>query len=201
MKKNPRNHVEEMKIEILIYGNPTLKQRSESVACMTPEIQGLIDYMAETMYSNKGIGLAAPQLGHLLRVVVLDVDQVKSEPNPHPRRRLRVLLNPEILWESREDEPYVEGCLSIPGVDGKVFRPSRIRVRFRDLRFREKEMEADGLLARVIQHEVDHLNGILFVDRLGFTQRALIAGKLSKMRKEIRHKVSRDEEREGRLMI
>jgi peptide deformylase len=201
MKKNPGNSVEEMKIEILTYGNPTLNQRSESVAAMTPEIQGLIDRMAEMMYSNKGVGLAATQIGHLVRVVVLDVDQVKSEIHPHPGRRLRVLVNPEILWESREDEPYVEGCLSIPGVDGKVFRPSLIRVRFRDLRFREKEMETGGLLARVIQHEVDHLNGILFVDRLGFTQRALIAGKLSKLRKEIRHKVSRDDVKEGRLVI
>ncbi len=182
-------------------GNPTLKQKSESVAAMTPGIRELIDDMAKIMYSNKGLGLAAPQLGRLERVVVLDVDQVKSETNPRPKRRLWILVNPEILWESREDEPYVEGCLSIPGVDGKVFRPSRIRVRFRDLHFREKEMEADGLLSRVIQHEVDHLNGILFVDRLGFTQRALVAGKLGKLRKETRHKAPDDEQREDRLVI
>jgi len=190
-----------MKSEILTYGNPTLKQRSESVACMTQEIQELVDCMAETMYSNKGVGLAAPQLGRLLRVVVLDVDQVKSETNPHPRRRLRILVNPEILWESREDEPYVEGCLSVPGVDGKVYRPAQIGVRFLDLGFQEKKMQAEGLLARVIQHEVDHLNGVLFVDRLGFTQRALIAGKLSKLRKESRHKASSEEDREDRLVI
>ena len=190
----------EMKIEILTYGHPTLKQKSESVAGMTPEIRGLIDRMAEAMYSNKGVGLAAPQLGQLLRVVILDVDQVKSETKPRAKGKLHVLINPEILWESQEDEPYVEGCLSIPGVDGKVYRPAQIGVRFRNLRFQDKEMQAEGLLARVIQHEVDHLNGILFVDRLGFTQRALIAGKLSKLRKGIRHPIS-DERREDKFIF
>jgi len=171
-------------MEILTYGNKILKQNSEPVQTMTPKLQELITRMAGTMYKSKGVGLAAPQVGQLIRAVVLDVDQIRTEENPKPQQRLQVFINPEILEDSKEDSPYTEGCLSIPGVEGKVFRPKTVRLRFRNEDFKEREIAAEGLLARVIQHELDHLNGILFVDRLSFTQRALIAGKLSRLRKQ-----------------
>ena len=175
-----------MNLKILTYGNTTLKKISTPLESMTPELRRLVDQMAEIMYKNKGVGLASPQVGKLRQLVVLDVDQVRQPDNPNPERRLQVFINPEIRWESEEDNPYTEGCLSVPGVEGKVYRPSIVRVRFRDIQFKEREIEADGLLARVIQHEVDHLHGILFVDRLKFAQRALIAGKLSRLRKKNR---------------
>lgn len=175
-----------MSREILIYGNQTLKQVSKPLDAVTPQIRDLAFEMGRIMYEHHGVGLAAPQVGELIQVVVLDVNQVETENNPNPSRRLQIFINPEIVWESPEDDPYTEGCLSVPGVEGKVFRPSRIRVRFRDLDFRENEIEAGDLLARVIQHEIDHLNGVLFVDRLSFTQRALLAGRLSQLRRKSR---------------
>jgi peptide deformylase len=175
-----------MSREILIYGNQTLKQISQPLDIVTPQTRDLAFEMGRIMYEHHGVGLAAPQVGDLIRLIVLDVDQVETESNPNPSRRLQVLVNPEIMWESPEDNPYTEGCLSVPGVEGKVYRPSRIRVRFRDLDFRENEVEAGDLLARVIQHEIDHLDGILFVDRLRFTQRTLLAGKLRQLRRKSR---------------
>ncbi|MBN1901923.1 peptide deformylase [Candidatus Sumerlaeota bacterium] len=173
-----------MSYEILIYGNKILYNISKPLDGITPSIRKLIDEMGGIMYQYNGVGLAAPQVGELLRVIALDVDQVRTKENTTPKRRLQIMINPEILWESPEDAPYTEGCLSIPGVEGKVYRPYGVRVRYRDLDFQEHEIDAGDLLARVIQHEIDHLNGVLFVDRLGFTQRALLAGKLSQLRKK-----------------
>ncbi len=174
-----------MALEILIYGHPTLKGISAPLTSMTPDLRKLVDDMAETMYNYKGgIGLAAPQVGELRRVVVLDVEQVLTRNEPKPSRRLQVFINPEILWQSEEDNPFIEGCLSIPGVEGEIYRPLCIGLRFRNEDFKECEIEAEGYLARVLQHEVDHLNGVLFVDRLKFTQRALIAGKLNRLRRQ-----------------
>jgi peptide deformylase len=190
-----------MTVEILTYGNQTLKRHSKPLDTVTPQIKALTEQMGRIMYEHHGVGLAAPQVGELVRVVVLDVDQVQTESNPHPILRLQIFINPEIVWESREDGPYTEGCLSIPGVEGKVYRPSQVQVRYRDLDFRENVVDAGDLLARVVQHEIDHLDGVLFVDRLGFTQRALIAGKLSQLRKKNRNVKEKTPQRESRGLL
>ena len=177
--------------KILIYGNPLLKQNSAPLESATPPLQGFINEMAQILYhSNEGVGLAAPQVGELIRALVVDVDHIATEKNPNPRRHLQVFLNPEIVSESEEDSVYTEGCLSVPGVEGKIYRPALVVVRYRDLDFKEHEIQADGFLARVLQHEIDHLNGTLFVDRLSFTQRALIAGKLHKLRRNTAHHIT-----------
>jgi len=168
---------------VLIYGNPILKQVSQPVEGSTPALRRFIDELARTMYdSDEGVGLAASQVGELIRAVVIDIDHVKTEENPNPHRRLQVFLNPEVIWESDEDSVYKEGCLSIPGVEAKIYRPRAVVVRYRDLDFKGVEVRADRFLGRVLQHEIDHLNGLLFVDRLNFAQRALIAGRLSRLR-------------------
>jgi peptide deformylase len=171
-----------MSLEILQYGNHVLKMKSKAIEAMTPDLKTLVDEMAESMYANFGIGLAAPQVGRLIRLVLIDFNWIREEENKPARKKLRVFINPEITWESEEDDSFVEGCLSVPDIDGKVYRPVRIKLRYRDLKFREKKIEADGMLARVLQHEIDHLEGILFVDRLKFTQRTMIAGKLNRLR-------------------
>ncbi len=124
--------------------------------------------MAETMYGANGIGLAGTQVGVMERIFVLDVDQERSDDLEREldSRRLQVFINPEITWESEEDESFEEGCLSIPAVQRDIYRPVKITLHARDENFEPFEVDADKLLARVIQHELDHLNGILFVDHL-----------------------------------
>jgi peptide deformylase len=169
-------------LRILTYGDEQLQKPSTPVEQITREITELIADVAETMYAANGAGLAAIQVGVAKRLFVLNVDQVDENGQKVKSRRLCVFINPEILWTSEEDSPYVEGCLSVPGVEAEVYRPSRIRVRYRDQKWQEHEEEADGLLARVIQHETDHLNGILFVDRLGFVKRQALVGQLRQLR-------------------
>jgi len=174
-----------MSRKILIYGNPILKQKSLPLEADTAQLRGFIDELAETLYrSDEGIGLAAPQVGELIRALVVDIDHISRDKRTNPKRRLQVFINPEIVWESEDDISYNEGCLSVPGIDGKIYRPQSLILRFRDLNFKEREIEADGLLARVLQHEIDHLNGTLFVDRLSFAQRTLLVGKLRNLRHE-----------------
>ncbi len=174
-----------MSRKILIYGNPILKQKSLPLEADTAQLRGFIDELAETLYrSDEGIGLAAPQVGELVRALVVDIDHISRDKRTNPKRRLQVFINPEIVWESEDDISYNEGCLSVPGIDGKIYRPQSLILRFRDLNLKEREIEADGLLARVLQHEIDHLNGTLFVDRLSFAQRALLVGKLRNLRHE-----------------
>ena len=167
------------KIEIIRYGTPSLQGRSEPVSEITDEIRQLIGEMAEVMYASKGIGLAAPQVGRSIRLFIVDSEQVTGS-----RRNLMVFINPEILDESIEDGPYDEGCLSLPDIEGEVFRPLRIRVRALDEDGQAFEMDADDLLARAILHENDHLDGVLFIDRMAKDKRALLAGQLSAMRRE-----------------
>ncbi|KPL06940.1 hypothetical protein AMJ85_10030 [candidate division BRC1 bacterium SM23_51] len=175
-------------LRVVIYGDDRLHTQCEPVEQMTPDLCRLIADMAETMYTASGVGLSAPQVGVLERLLVLDVDQVDEEgaekQTKELRRQLRVFINPEVLWTSDEDEPFVEGCLSIPGVEAEIYRPSRARVRYRDQEWNEREEEVDGLLARVLQHEIDHLNGILFVDRMGFVKRQRVARQLRRLREE-----------------
>jgi peptide deformylase len=168
------------RLKILHYGHPLLREKAFDLKGVGRRECELIEAMAETMYSARGIGLAATQVGVLERLFIVDIDQEDDDPLT---RRLQVFINPEIVWESEEDEPFKEGCLSIPGVEGEVYRPKRIKVVARDENFEPFELEADGLLARVIQHENDHLNGVLFVDRLALLKRSEVAGTLSRLKK------------------
>ncbi len=179
-------------LKIRVYGSPVLRERAQPVERVDEALRDLIASMGETMYRAGGVGLAANQVGETRRFFVVDVDQVSGEEsdvsddrrkkNPS-RRLLRVFINPEILERSIEDCPYKEGCLSLPGLEGRVFRPERIKARYTSLDGETKELEATGLLARVFQHELDHLDGVMFIDHLTTDQRRTLAGKLSKLRK------------------
>lgn len=163
--------------EILIVPDPRLKKVCEPVAEVNDEIRQLLDDMLETMYAAPGIGLAAPQIGVMKRVVVIDVSDEKDKPQPLK------LVNPEIIWESEETGVYQEGCLSIPEQYADVERPTEVGLRYLDENGKAHEIEADGLLATCIQHEVDHLDGVLFTDYLSALKRNMIIKKVQKLQK------------------
>lgn len=171
-------------LKIIHYGHPLLREKAHDLKGVGRRERELVAAMAESMYAARGIGLAAPQVGLLERLFLVDVDQDRDgeDEGAEPVRNLRVFINPVVTWESEEDEPFTEGCLSIPGVEGEVFRPSRIRIAARDENFEPFEEEIDELLARVFQHELDHLEGVLFVDRLALLKRTLLAGQLNKIK-------------------
>ncbi len=184
-----------MLLEIHKYGDPVLKQIAAPIDEITPELADLAASMGQTMYAANGVGLAAPQVGVSRRLVVVDVDYVGEKENGRRKKagekNLRVYINPEITWESAEDCAMDEGCLSIPGIEGEVYRPARVRVRYMDLQGNAREEEMDDLLGRCIQHEIDHLNGVLFPDRMSFLRRTRIAGQLNKLKHEtVSHLVS-----------
>tara|TARA_R100000963_G_C4636089_1_gene100177 strand:- start:925 stop:1443 length:519 start_codon:yes stop_codon:yes gene_type:complete len=163
--------------DILIVPDPRLKQECEEVAEVNDEIRELLDDMLETMYAAPGIGLAAPQIGVMKRVVVMDVSDDKEKPQPLK------LVNPEIIWESEDTSVYQEGCLLIPEQYADVERPAEVGLRYLDENGKEHEIEADGLLATCIQHELDHLDGILFTDYLSALKRNMILKKVQKLQK------------------
>lgn len=165
-------------LSILVVPDSRLKRHAEPVARVDEEVRRLMDGMLEAMHGAKGIGLAAPQVGELKRVIVCDVSRPEEEPMPYR------MANPEILWRSDEEVSGEEGCLSLPEQYGEVTRPARIKVRYLDHRNEIREMEADGLLARCIQHEMDHLEGVLFVDHLSSLKRNIILRKLAKAKKQ-----------------
>lgn len=164
-------------LPILIAPDPQLKKPAAAVAEVDGDIRRLMNDMLETMYAANGIGLAAPQVGVLKRVIVVDT----APPNA-PAQAMR-LVNPEILWQSDDAIPGEEGCLSLPDQYAEVSRPSQIRLRYVDPENKTRELEADGLLAKCIQHEIDHLNGVLFVDHVSAVKRNIILRKLSKAKK------------------
>jgi peptide deformylase len=162
---------------VLIAPDPRLKAIAAPVGRVDRAIEALIDDMFETMYAAPGIGLAAPQVGESRRVIVVDVTKDDAPRQPF------ALINPEIIWVSDEDATYEEGCLSVPEHYADVTRPARIRVRYLNRRGVSEELDADGLLATVVQHEMDHLEGILFIDHLTSLKRSMILRKLLKARK------------------
>lgn len=159
---------------LVILPDNRLKLVSEPVATVTPEIRALADDMLATMYDAPGIGLAAIQIGVPKRVVTIDLARPEDEPAP------MVFLNPEVIWESEEFSVYNEGCLSIPEYYEDVERPAAVRVRYLGLDGKTKEIDADGLLATCLQHEIDHLNGILFIDHLSKLKRDRVVKKFAK---------------------
>jgi peptide deformylase len=163
---------------ILTAPDPRLKKKSKAVASVDAGVRQLMDDMLETMYAAPGIGLAAPQIGELRRVIVLDIDREDVKTGP------LFMVNPEIIEASDEDLTYEEGCLSVPEHYSDVVRPAKVTVRYLDRDGATREMACEGLLATCVQHEIDHLDGILFIDHISSLKRNMILRKLLKMRKE-----------------
>ena len=170
-------------LPILETPDPILRQVSSPVEEVTDEIRTLIRDMFETMYAAPGIGLAAVQVGVPKRILVIDLQEPEEEDG-EPIRRPRVFINPEIVQESPELSVYTEGCLSVPDQYAEVERPERIRARWLDETGKSHEEELDGLLATCLQHEMDHLEGVLFIDHLSRLKRDMILKKLAKAKKD-----------------
>lgn len=164
-------------LSILETPDPRLKVKSAPVEGVDDALRTLMDDMAETMYAAPGIGLAAIQVGVAKRVLVIDLQETEGEKNP------RFFVNPEILWASDEPNVYNEGCLSVPEQYAEVERPARIRVRYLDYQGQSHEEDMDGLMATCLQHEMDHLEGILFIDHLSRLKRDMILRKLAKAKR------------------
>ncbi len=164
---------------VLTYGNPVLRQKSQPVDEPLDSLRDLVEDMFETMYDEPGIGLAAPQVGVSKRLVV--IASVSEDEDGEKMCPPLVLVNPEITVFSADTVSYEEGCLSVPGITEVVDRPRMIRFRYTDLEGHHVERDAEGLLARVVQHEFDHLDGVLFVDRLSLIKKQLLRKKLRQM--------------------
>ena len=162
---------------LVILPDARLREISEPVGPVTGAIRTLAADMLETMYDAPGVGLAAIQIGVPKRLVTIDTSKEEGV------RRPQIFLDPEIVWASEERRSYDEGCLSIPEYYGEVDRPDRVRVRFRDLDGAVQEIEADGLLSTCIQHEIDHLDGVLFIDHLSKLKRDRVMKKFAKAAK------------------
>jgi peptide deformylase len=165
-------------LKIYTAPDPVLKKVAAPVATITDETRQILSDMLETMYAAPGIGLAAPQVGMSQRLIVLDVSRDKENPQPYK------MVNPEIIAVSEEDSRYEEGCLSLPQHYADVVRPARVTLKYLDENGSPHTLEADGLLATCIQHEMDHLEGILFVDHISALKRTMILRKLLKTKKE-----------------
>ena len=167
------------KRDILIHPDPRLRKACAPVAEVTPELGKLAEDMLETMYDAPGIGLAAPQVGVVRRLLVMDcVKDPEAAPRP------MVLINPEVTWTSEAHNVYEEGCLSIPDQYAEVERPAEVRVRWLGLDGKLQEEAFDGLWATCVQHEIDHLNGKLFIDYLKPLRRQMITRKMEKLKRE-----------------
>lgn len=166
-------------LPIVTFDDDRLRQEAKTVQKNSKELQQLIDDMFETMYNADGVGLAAPQIGRPLRLFVADADVYVEEEDKDKSYGPLVMINPVISLKSEETIAMEEGCLSIPEVMGPVSRPAKITVQFKDRDFNDQELEVDGHLARVIQHEIDHLDGVLFIDHLSFFKRKLLVSKLN----------------------
>jgi len=165
--------------DIIILPDKRLRSVSKSVVGIDREIRTLVDDMFETMYKAPGIGLAAIQVAVPARVVVMDLSKREEKSEP------RVFINPEITWRSDEMSSYEEGCLSIPDIHEEVERPTRVKVKYLDLDGKHQEADAEGLFATCIQHEVDHLNGVLFIDHISKLKRDRIIKKFGKAAKRV----------------
>lgn len=170
-------------LPIIIAPDPLLKTKSLPVEKVDDDVRRLVADMFETMYYERGIGLAAVQVGLLLRVLIADVTwREDADHEAHPGEQ-HVLINPEIVNDTGDEHAYKEGCLSFPDQFSEVIRPSGVRVKFLDLDGNPQEKTYDGLLATCIQHEIDHINGIVFVDHISGLKRDMIHRKLTKLKK------------------
>ncbi len=164
-------------LELRIYGDPVLRSRAEAIEDFGPDVRELADAMVQVMQKEGGIGLAAPQVGVKKRLIVAlamrDLDDGDAPPV--------VLVNPEVEDRSSDTWSYEEGCLSLPGITGNVVRPKAIRLAYRDVDGNERTLEAEGIFSRIILHEIDHLDGRLFIDYLSSAQKSIIKSKLKQL--------------------
>ena len=163
---------------IIIEPDPILRKKSETLEHVDDDTRKLLDDMLSTMYAAPGIGLAAVQIGILKRIIVIDVSKKDEQKKPF------FLINPEITFKSKSTSLYEEGCLSLPGYFAEIERPAHCTVKFIDYNGKQKELKASGLLSTCIQHEIDHLNGVLFIDYLSKLKKDMIIKKLKKYKKE-----------------
>jgi peptide deformylase len=171
-----------MLLPIYAYGQPVLKQVAEPIDPDYPELSELLENMWETMYHAQGVGLAAPQIGLGIRIFLVDTVQIMEEEDEEAGIK-QVFINAEIIEEVGKEWPYEEGCLSIPDVRGDVERPAHIRLRYEDENFVTHETLFTGMTARVIQHEYDHIDGVLFIDKLKPLKKRLLKRRLESIRK------------------
>ena len=168
-------HVADALLPIRLFGDPALRRQTTPIESVTPELQGLIADMIKTMHNADGIGLAAPQVGRLERLFVVDIspamEYMPEDIRDSLPRQPMTLINPEIVWASDKTEKFEEGCLSIPYIGIPVLRPESVQVRYQDITMREYSHTVGGILARVIQHEYDHLEGTLITDHISSFQR------------------------------
>lgn len=165
--------------EIITIPDPVLRKICDEVGTITPELVKLMDDMLETMYDAPGIGLAAPQINIPIRMIVMDAASREEEAEPNPI----VMINPKILKSSEEPSTYEEGCLSIPEFFAEVERPKSVTVKYLDRKGTAQELECDGMLATIVQHEIDHLDGRLFIDYLSKLRRDMVIKKFAKAKK------------------
>lgn len=161
---------------IVMYGDPVLKKPAQDIEKGSIDVKKLVEDMYETMREASGIGLAAPQIGKSVRLFIVDGSPLEEEGMEDFQK---VFINPEIVWEEGDDWAFVEGCLSIPGIREEVTRPSRLCINYLDENFVEHEEEFDGMKARIIQHEYDHIEGVLFTDYLTAFKKRILKGKLA----------------------
>ena len=165
--------------KILTEPNKLLRQLSEPVLEVGDSERELMDDMLDTMYEANGIGLAAIQIGVPKRIIVMDISKDKDSKNP------MYFVNPEIIWSSKDNLTYEEGCLSVPGQFAEIDRPDKCHIKYLDYNGNKKELKAEGLLATCIQHEIDHLEGVLFIDYLSKLKKSMIVKKLGKQQKAL----------------
>ena len=172
-----------MILPMYIFGQPVLRKHAEDIPTDYEGLQDLIDNMFETLKNAEGVGLAAPQVGLPIRVVVVDLDCI-SDDEPQYKGFLRTYINGHIIEESEETTDFEEGCLSVPGIHEKVRRPQRVRIQYLDRELQPHDEWVDGFVARVIQHEFDHLEGRMFVDHISGLRKQMIRKKLVNMTKD-----------------
>jgi len=165
-------------LEIIKEPNPILRKKADNVLNVDDDIRKLMDNMLETMYEAPGIGLAAPQVGILKKVIVIDLSKDDEPKKPF------FIVNPKIIWKSEELSSREEGCLSIPGHFAEVVRPKKCKLQYLDYNGKKQEVEADDLLSTCIQHEVDHCDGVLFIDYLSKLKKDMIIKRLIKAKQE-----------------
>ncbi len=171
-----------MILPVYVYGSSVLKKDAEPITELTSQLKVLIADMFETMYNADGVGLAAPQVGQSMRLIVMDASPF-AEDDPISKDFNRVLINPKLVEFSEEECSFSEGCLSLPKLYVDIKRPAKVRITYLDESFEPHDEWWEGMPARIIQHEVDHLNGILFVDHLAPIRKKLIGSRLQKMAK------------------
>lgn len=178
-----------MILPIVAYGDPVLRKKATDISKDYPNLETLIDNMYETMYNALGVGLAAPQIGLPIRLFLVDTspfaedEELSDEEQKQLKDFKQTFINPKILDEEGDEWAFNEGCLSIPNIREDVFRKPQIKIQYQDENFETHEKEFDGLLARVIQHEYDHIEGVLFTDKISAFKKRLIKGKLANISK------------------